>query len=73
MRGSDRQRPGVETPDPSVALAGDFVKLTFPSALMERAAASGFLAANRMLAQHGVAPEPVHTVSQRGLLARVAS
>ena len=49
------------------------MKLAFPSALMERAAASGFLAANALLATRGVAPEPVHTVSTRGLLARVAS
>jgi isorenieratene synthase len=73
LRGSDANRPGVQTPVESLALAGDFVKLPFPSALMERAAASGFLAANALLAMRGVAPEPVHTVSTRGLLARVAS
>jgi isorenieratene synthase len=70
-RGSDASRPGVATPEPGLALAGDFVKLPFPSALMERAAASGFLAANHLLRQWGVAGEPVYTVAPRGLLAKV--
>jgi isorenieratene synthase len=70
--GSDASRPGVITPVDTLALAGDFVKLPFPSALMERAAASGFLAANALLATRGVQPEPVYTVPPRGLLAGVA-
>lgn len=69
--GSDALRPTVETPMDGLTLAGDFVKLAFPSALMERAAASGFLAANRLLARHGIAPEPVWTVAPRGLLAAI--
>lgn len=68
--GSHRGRPRVETELPSVALAGDFVRLAVPSALMERAATSGFLAANTLLAPYGVAPEPIRTVPPRGLLAR---
>ena len=52
--GSFEGRPGVDTPFEGLALAGDFAKLPIPSALMERAAASGFLAANRLLAVHGV-------------------
>ena len=34
--------------------------------------ASGFLAANHLLARHGVAPEPIHTIAPKGLLAGVA-
>ena len=69
--GSDGSRPGVQTPIETLALAGDFVSLPFPSALMERAAASGFLAANALLATRGIRPEPVYTVPPRGLLAGV--
>jgi hypothetical protein len=34
---------------------------------MERAATSGMLAANQVLALDGVAPEPVRSVPRRGL------
>lgn len=67
--GSHARRPTVATSAPSVALAGDFVRLDFPSALMERAASSGILAANTLLAPYGVAPEPIRTVPPQGLLA----
>ncbi|MEM7417258.1 MAG: FAD-dependent oxidoreductase [Gemmatimonadota bacterium] len=67
--GSFANRPTVETPFAEIALAGDLVRLPFPSALMERAAASGFLAANHVLAAYGVRTEPVRTVPPRGLLA----
>ena len=72
-QGSDATRPGVKTPIDTLTLAGDFVKLPFPSALMERAAASGFLAANQILGTRGVGAEPVHTVPRRGMLAGVTS
>ena len=62
-------RPTVATPFPGLTLAGDFVKMPIPSALMERAAASGFLAANHFLAERGVAPEPIRSTPPRGLLA----
>jgi isorenieratene synthase len=71
--GSFERRPGVETPFEGLALAGDFAKLPIPSALMERASASGFLAANQLLAVHGVRSEPVRSVPPRGLLAGVFS
>jgi len=58
----------VSTHVPGLALAGDFVRLPFPSALMERAASSGILAANAILALRGVDPEPIHTVAPRGPL-----
>ena len=66
--GSHALRPGVETPFSQLALAGDFVRIPMPSALMERAAASGFLAANSLLSAHRVVPEPVQSVPRRGLL-----
>jgi isorenieratene synthase len=68
--GGDATRPGVETPAEGVALAGDFVRLPFPTALMERAAASGFLAANRLLARWDVRPEPLWTIPRTGPLVR---
>ncbi len=67
--GSDAVRPGVTTDAPGVRLAGDWVRLGFPSALMERAAASGMLAAGDVLTAVGAAPEPVWSVPPRGLLA----
>jgi isorenieratene synthase len=68
--GSHADRPGVPTPHEGVALAGDFVRLPIPSALMERAVASGFLAANHLLAPQGVRPEPLLSIPRRGLLGR---
>lgn len=67
--GSFAGRPTVETPFDGVAVAGDLVKLPFPSALMERAAASGFMAANDLLAAANVRSEPLRTVPPRGMLA----
>lgn len=69
--GSDADRPGVETPIDGLALAGDGLRLPFPAALMERAVASGFLAANALLRRWGVRPEEIWTVPRRGLLAAV--
>jgi isorenieratene synthase len=63
------RRPGVESPEPGLALAGDFVRMDFPTALMERAAASGFLAASLLLRPYGVRPEPLRSVAPRGPLA----
>jgi isorenieratene synthase len=68
--GSYRDRPGVPTPHEGIALAGDFVRLPIPSALMERAVASGFLAANHLLAPQGVRPEPIWSIPRRGLFGR---
>jgi isorenieratene synthase len=67
--GSDAARPRVAIA-PGLALCGDFVKLPQPSALMERAAASGFMAANHVLEPHGLAAEPIRSIPKRGLLAR---
>jgi isorenieratene synthase len=65
--GSHGLRPRVATALPDVTLAGDFVAMPFPCALMERAAASGFLAANTLLARHGVAAAALRSVPTRGL------
>lgn len=67
--GSDALRPTVDTPFEGLAIAGDFVKLPLPSALMERAAAAGLLAANDLLARSGVRSEPVRSIPERGMLA----
>jgi isorenieratene synthase len=65
-----RERPGVTTPSPRMALAGDWVRCDYPVALMERAATTGFMAANELLSRWGVAGEDVWTVPVRGLLRR---
>lgn len=70
--GPDRwgERPGVASPDPRLVLAGDWVRCDYPVALMERAATTGFLAANRLLEQWGAAGHDVWTVPMKGLAAR---
>jgi carotenoid phi-ring synthase / carotenoid chi-ring synthase len=71
---SHAARPTPHTPWSSLALAGDFTKLPFPSALMERATTSGFIAAN-LLHRHwrgrGAHQTPISTPPKRGLLARL--
>ncbi|MFT3927192.1 MAG: FAD-dependent oxidoreductase [Myxococcales bacterium] len=67
--GSHAQRPTPNTPLRGLTLAGDFVKLPMPSALMERATAAGMLAANHLLAERDVIGSPVFSVPRRGLLA----
>jgi isorenieratene synthase len=64
--------PGVRTAVPGLTLAGDWVAAPFPCALMERAAATGIIAANTILAAHGYGTEPVWSVPPRGMLARRA-
>ena len=59
-------RPGVVTPDPRVVLAGDGVRCEHPVALMERAATTGWLAANELLARRGLPGHDVWTVPTRG-------
>ncbi|MDO4920186.1 FAD-dependent oxidoreductase [Kocuria sp.] len=62
-------RPGVTTPWQNLVLAGDWVRCDYPVALMERAATTGFLAANEVLAQWGASGEDLWTVPMKGLLA----
>ncbi len=66
--GSHRDRPTVTTPDPRVLLAGDLVRTGLPVALMERAATSGFLAANTLLRGWGLRGHPLWTVPHHGRL-----
>ncbi|MEH1055735.1 FAD-dependent oxidoreductase [Micromonospora sp. CPCC 206171] len=68
--GSHAERPGVRTDANGLYLAGDGIRTEFPSALMERAAATGIIAANHILRAEGAAAEPVRSVRPRGLLAR---
>lgn len=51
-------RPTVRTSDPGLVVAGDLVRTGLPVALMERAATSGFLAANALLERWGSAARP---------------
>ena len=69
--GTASQRLRVVTPEPGLLLAGDFVHTSFPSALMEKAAATGMLAANHLLQQWDAAEEPLWSVVPRGLFAGV--
>ncbi|MEV4643059.1 FAD-dependent oxidoreductase [Actinoplanes sp. NPDC049548] len=67
--GSDATRPGVVTDADGFFLAGDWVRMPFPCALMERSAASAAVATNAILRRHGVRPVQVYSVPLRGLLA----
>ncbi|WP_275410365.1 FAD-dependent oxidoreductase [Asanoa siamensis] len=68
--GGDATRPSTRTGLDGLYVAGDWVRMPFPCALMERAAASGLLAANAILDHHGVRPAPVLSVPPRGFLAK---
>ncbi|PZT73391.1 MULTISPECIES: FAD-dependent oxidoreductase [unclassified Streptomyces] len=64
--GSHRRRPTVRTPHPWLVLAGDAIRCDLPVALMERAATTGFLAANALLADRGVRGQTLWTVPRTG-------
>ena len=64
--GSHAQRPGVTTPLPGLLLAGDGVRIDLPVALMERAATTGWTAANQILTQWGLAGHTLYTVPTQG-------
>ena len=64
------ERPGVRTPSPRLVLAGDWIRCDYPVALMERAATTGFLAANALLEGWGAAGHDLWTVPMEGLLGR---
>lgn len=67
--GAHAHRPGVLTDARGLRLAGDWVASDVPSALMERSAVTGVLAANDVLREEGAAPEPVRSIAPRGVLA----
>jgi isorenieratene synthase len=64
--GDHARRPGIATPHPALALAGDGIRIDLPVALMERAATTGWSASNRLLAHWGLAGHPLHTVPVQG-------
>ncbi|WP_286175933.1 FAD-dependent oxidoreductase [Arthrobacter sp. NEB 688] len=55
-------RPGVTTPDPRLVLAGDSVRCDLPVALMERAATTGWQAADTLLTGWGLPGHGVWSV-----------
>lgn len=67
--GSHARRPRPVTQAPEIVLAGDFVKLPYATALMERAATSGMMAANALLRARGLLPHAIHVPVQRGIVA----
>jgi isorenieratene synthase len=64
-------RPTVATPDPRVVLAGDLVRCDWPIALMERAATTGWQAANTLLAGWGRRGHDLWSPPLSGLLGSV--
>jgi isorenieratene synthase len=64
--GTHAHRPGVVTPLPGLLLAGDGVRIDLPVALMERAATTGWTAANHLLKQWGLAGHALSTVPTQG-------
>ena len=73
--GDFADRPGVVTPHPGVVLAGDGIRIDLPVALMERAATTGWSAANRLLAGFGIRGHELYTVpnhGRMGMLSRLA-
>ncbi|MBK0867904.1 FAD-dependent oxidoreductase [Saccharopolyspora sp. HNM0986] len=73
--GGFAQRAAISTPEPGLVVAGDHVRIDMPVALMERAATSGVVAANRLLGNWGVRGHDVWTVpgSGRSALLRTAA
>ena len=63
-------RPSVRTPDSRVVLAGDLVRCDWPVALMERAATTGWQAANAVLRRTGLRAHDLWSPPLAGLLAR---
>jgi isorenieratene synthase len=64
--GTHAHRPSVVTPQPGLLLAGDGVRIDLPVALMERAATTGWTAANEILQRYGLAGHELSTVPTRG-------
>lgn len=67
--GSWPTRPTVTTPDARLVLAGDGIRCDLPVALMERAATTGFQAADALLVRWGVAGHDLWSVPTRPRLA----
>jgi len=71
--GTYPQRPTVSTPQPGLVLAGDGIRIDLPVALMERAATTGWSAANHLLGSWGLAGHELCTVPTRGRSALLRS
>ena len=67
--GDFSRRPRVRTPFPGLVLAGDGIRIDLPVALMERAASTGWHAANCLLARWGLMGHELWSVPTRGRLA----
>ena len=73
--GDFADRPVVRSPDDGLVLAGDGIRIDLPVALMERAATTGWSAANQLLDRFGIRGHSLQTVPNHGrmaLLSRVA-
>lgn len=66
------ERPSVTTPDPRLVIAGDLVRCDWPIALMERAATTGWQAANTLLVRLSRPGHELWSPPLRGLLAGAA-
>jgi carotenoid phi-ring synthase / carotenoid chi-ring synthase len=64
--GTHSHRPAVTTPVPGLLLAGDGIRIDLPVALMERAATTGWTAANNLLQRWGLAGHALSTVPTQG-------
>ena len=64
--GTYQRRPTVATTHPGLVLAGDGIRIDSPVALMERAATTGWSAANQLLNTWGLAGHQLRTVPTRG-------
>ncbi|WP_067853005.1 FAD-dependent oxidoreductase [Nocardia shimofusensis] len=74
--GDHAHRPPVRTPHDQLVLAGDGIRIDLPVALMERAATTGWTAANTLLTRWGLPGHDLHTVPTSGrnaLLRRLAT
>ncbi|KUH92611.1 FAD-dependent oxidoreductase [Mycobacterium sp. IS-1556] len=67
--GDFARRPTVATPQAGLVLAGDGIRVDLPVALMERAATTGWTAANLLLKRFGLTGHELHTVPTQGRFA----
>ncbi|MEA5364162.1 FAD-dependent oxidoreductase [Amycolatopsis sp., V23-08] len=67
--GGFARRPAVVTPQPGLVLAGDAIRIDLPVALMERAATTGWTAANTLLRRWGLTGHPLRSVPNHGRIA----
>ncbi|MGV0791819.1 FAD-dependent oxidoreductase [Mycolicibacterium sp. XJ1819] len=64
--GDFADRPTVATPHDGLVLAGDGIRIDLPVALMERAATTGWSAANVLLSRFGIRGHELHSVPTQG-------